>query len=96
MERIDRGTLIFLALALSVGFALWQLLSSLGYIAAELLIDLWGEGEEAFIAQFSIGGADIQYGQTLAALITLALVVLVTVPILRRAPRRRTDGSPEG
>ena len=92
MERLDRSAVIVIAVALTLGFAIWQMLSSLGYVAAELLTDWW-EGEEAFESEFSIGSVQVEYGQVLASLITLLIALLVAIPLYRYATRRRAASS---
>jgi len=84
VDRLDRSTVIGLAVTLALGFALWQLLSSVGYLATRLLTDIWEDGE-FFTSHFSIGGVRVEYGQTLASIVTLLIAVLVAVPLLRYA-----------
>jgi ABC-type phosphate transport system permease subunit len=92
MERLDRNALIVIAVSLTLGLAIWQLLSSVGYVATELLTDWW-EGEGTFEAEFSIGSVQVEYGQVLATLITLLIALLVAIPLFRYATRRRTPSS---
>ncbi|MGH3073040.1 MAG: hypothetical protein ACRDNB_12345 [Gaiellaceae bacterium] len=84
MERLDRSTVIVVAIALTVGFAIWQVAGSIAYIATELLVDWWEEGDESFNASFSVGSVDIEYGQLLASVLTLLVVLALAVPLLRR------------
>ena len=93
MERLDRSTVIGLAVAIALGFTFWQLLSSIGSIATDLLTEWWEDPDPGgfFGAELSIGSVQVQYGQLLASLITLLLGVLVAVPLLRYAARRRGE-----
>jgi len=95
MERLDRRAVIAITVALTLGFAIWQLLSSVGYVAAELLVDSWeGEGTQgSFDAEFSIGSVKVEYGRPLASLITLLVALLVAIPLFRYAARRSATAS---
>ena len=95
MERFDRSTVIPLAVAIALGFTLWQVLSSISSIATDLLTQWWEDPDPGgfFGAELSIGGTRVQYGQLLASLLTLLLAVLAGVPLLRYAARRRGDAS---
>jgi large-conductance mechanosensitive channel len=88
MERLDRSTVIVIGVALTLGFATWQLLSSLGYVVTEVLVDWW-EDDDTFTAEFSIGGVKVEYGQLLASVISLLVALLVAIPLYRYAARRR-------
>jgi hypothetical protein len=91
VDRLDRTAVIALALIAALGFAIWQVASSLSYVATELLVHWWEDGgDSSFDASFSIGGVDIDYGQVLASLITLLIALAVAIPLLRYAQRRRT------
>jgi len=94
MERLERNSVIPIAVPLTLGFATWQFLSSVSHVATALLVDWWEDSAESFTARFSIGGVDIQYGQLLASLITLLLTLAVAVPLLRYATHRRPAPSP--
>jgi hypothetical protein len=95
MERLDRSTLLTAAVAIALGFALWQLLGAIGYTTADLLIEWWDDGETLgpFGADFSVGGATVEYGQLLQALVSLLVAVVVAVPTVRYIARRRAPES---
>jgi large-conductance mechanosensitive channel len=91
VERFDRSAVIPLAVAIALGFTLWQVLSSISSIATDLLTQWWEDPDPGgfFGAELSIGAVQVQYGQLLASLITLLLGLLVAVWLLRYAERRR-------
>ncbi|MBA2384376.1 MAG: hypothetical protein H0V68_06915 [Actinobacteria bacterium] len=96
MDHLDRAAVIAIAAVVMLGFATWQLASSIGHAAGELLVDWW-EGDEdfgAFSAEFTIVGVEVPYGQMLTSAISLLVALLIALPLVRYASRRGTAAPP--
>ena len=86
MERLRPQTVVAVTVGVLAGFAVWQLLSAIGFTIANMLVDAWEE--DPLAAEFEIAGVSVEYGQALSASITLALTAFVLwlflPPLLRR------------
>lgn len=101
-SRGHRPTFSVLAAVVAVGFAFWWLvyygtIEAIGTVRSALR-----DGEEdEFISptlavydlSFRVGDTEIYYGQTLASLITAAIIALAALVLLRRQRRRRPAGT---
>jgi large-conductance mechanosensitive channel len=95
VERLDRRTILAIAIALAVGFAVWQLAYAVGILVADILVEWWNEDETfgPFGASFSIGDFEIEYGQLLGATFGFLLVAALAAALLSRLTRRPSRDS---
>jgi hypothetical protein len=90
VERLTTRTVLGVALAVMAGFAVWQLLSAVGFTIANALVNEWED--DPLAAEFEVAGLTVEYGQALSAAITLVLAAIVLwlflPPLLERRPHR--------
>ena len=84
--RFDRSTVVLIALTIALGNALWQVLASVGTVAASAIVEAI-EGKvhlgTIYLAEFKIGGVTVIYGLVVSGVITLALALGTTVLVGR-------------
>ena len=89
MERLTTRTVLAVALGVMAGFAVWQLLSAVGFTIANVLVTEWED--DPLSAEFEVAGLTIEYGQALSAAITLGLAGIVLWLFLPPLLQRRTQ-----
>jgi large-conductance mechanosensitive channel len=87
MQSMRRFDALSFAVALALGFALWQAVQAVTSSVVNALIQIWDSDDFSFAAHFTVKGVDFEYSHVLGSLATLVILGLLFLGFRRRVDR---------